>query len=92
MDAVCRLDHWSEGIGINPRARDALKAFDAQDFVARMERWRRAFQAGAEHPVIGLSPAELRSMTMPACIAPGMDPVHPRSAGQAAHRLMPNAE
>jgi hypothetical protein len=31
-------------------------------------------------------------MTMPACIAPGMDPVHPLPAGQAAHRLMPNAE
>jgi len=23
---------------------------------------------------------------------PGMDPVHPLPAGQAAHRLMPNAE
>ena len=42
--------------------------------------------------MIGLSPAELRSMTMPACIVPGNDPVHPRAAGQAAHRLMPNAE
>ena len=31
-------------------------------------------------------------MTMPACIAPVSDPVHPRTAGQAAHRLMPNAE
>lgn len=92
MAAVCRLDHWSEVIGINPRARDALMAFDPQDFVSRRERWRRAFQAGADHPVIGLSPAELRAMTMPACIAPGMDPVHPLAAGQAAHRLMPNAE
>ncbi|MGD9614443.1 MAG: alpha/beta fold hydrolase [Alphaproteobacteria bacterium] len=92
MEAVCRLDHWSEVIGINPRARDALLAYDAQDFVSRMERWRRAFQAGADHPVIGLSPAELRSLTMPACIAPGMDPVHPLRAAQAAHRLMPNAE
>ena len=56
-----------------------------EDFIARMERWRRSFQAGAEHPVIGLSPAELRSMTMPACIAPGMDPVHPlrRGTGRA---------
>jgi pimeloyl-ACP methyl ester carboxylesterase len=92
MAAVCRLDHWSEVIGTNARARDALMAFDPQDFIARMERWRRAFQAGADHPVIGLSPAELRSMTMPACIVPGMDPVHPAMAGQAAHRLMPNAE
>ena len=92
MAAVCALDHWSEVIGINPQARDALMAIDPQDFIARMERWRQSFQAGADHPVIGLSPAELRSMTMPACIAPGMDPVHPLPAGQAAHRLMPNAE
>ena len=92
MQEVCKLDHWSEVIGINQKARDALMAFDAQDFVTRMERWRQAFQAGVDHPVIGLSPAELRSMTMPACIAPGMDPVHPLPAGQAAHRLMPNAE
>ena len=92
MAAVCKLDHWSEVIGINPQVRDALTAYDPQDFIARMDRWRQAFQAGADHPVIGLSPAELRSMTMPACIAPGMDPVHPLAAGQAAHRLMPNAE
>jgi hypothetical protein len=57
-----------------------------------MERWRRSFNAGAEHPVIGLSPAELRGMAMPACVVPGKDPVHPLPAGQAAHRLLPNAE
>ena len=92
MAAVCRLDHWSEVIAANPRARDALMALDAQDFIAHMTRWRASFLAGAEHPVIGLSPAQLRAMTMPACICPGSDPVHPRDAGQAAHRLMPNAE
>ncbi len=92
MEAVCKLDHWSEVIGVNPEARDSLMALDPDDFVVRMTMWRRSFRAGAEHPVIGLSPAELHSLTMPACIAPGMDPVHPTAAGQAAHRLMPNAE
>jgi len=92
MAAVCRLEHWSEVIGLNPRAYDILMAFDPQDFIARMSRWRTSFLAGTEHPVIGLSSAQLRGMTMPACIAPGSDPVHPRDAGQAAHRLMPNAE
>jgi len=92
MAAVFRLDHWTEIGAINPKARDALMAMDPQDFIARMTRWRRSFLAGVEHPVIGLSPAELRGMTMPACIAPGSDPVHPRTAGQAAHRLLPNAE
>lgn len=92
MAAVCRLDHWTEVIGVNPKARDALMGLDPQDFIGRMTRWRKSFLAGTEHPVIGLSPAELRGMTMPACIAPGSDPVHPRVAGQAAHRLLPNAE
>jgi hypothetical protein len=31
-------------------------------------------------------------MTVPTCIAPGNDLVHPRLPGQVAHRLMPNAE
>jgi pimeloyl-ACP methyl ester carboxylesterase len=92
MAAVCTMEHWSEVIRANPKARDILMAMQPQDFITRMTRWRRSFQASADHPVIGLSPSELRSMTMPACIAPGSDPVHPRNAGQAAHRLMPNAE
>ena len=92
MAAVCAMEHWSEVIKANPASRARLTAFDPQDFIARMTRWRRSFQAGADYPVIGLSPAQLRSMTMPTCICPGNDPVHPREPGQAAHRLMPNAE
>lgn len=92
MAAVCGLDHWQEVIGYNPASRDVLMAMNPADFIARMERWRDSFNAGAEHPVIGLSPTELRSLAMPACIAPGKDPVHPLPAGQACHRLMPNAE
>jgi pimeloyl-ACP methyl ester carboxylesterase len=92
MTAVCALDHWKEVAAVNPKARDILMAMDAKDFIARMTRWRTSFRAGTEHPVIGLSPAELRAMTMPACICPGKDPVHPLPAGQAAHRLLPTAE
>ena len=92
MAAVCAMEHWGEVIQTNPKARDILMATEKRDFIARMTQWRRSFQAGADHPVIGLSPGELRSMTMPTCICPGSDPVHPRAAGQAAHRLMPNAE
>ena len=32
MAEVCKLDHWSEVIGINPQARDALMAFDREGF------------------------------------------------------------
>jgi len=92
MAAVCALDHWSEVIQTNPKARDILMAMDPQDFIARMTQWRRSFTAGADHPVIGLSPTDLRSMTMPVCVIPGNDRVHPRNPGQVAHRLMANAE
>ncbi len=92
MAAVCGSEHFAEVIAANPANHARLMAVEATDFIAVMGRWRRAFNEGAEHPVIGLSPAELRSMTMPACIVPGNDRVHPRGPGQAAHRLMPNAE
>ncbi len=92
MAAVCAMEHWSEIIGNNPKNRDRLMAMDPRDFIARMERWQHNFDAGAEHEVIGLSPADLRSITVPACVIPGNDRVHPRHPGQVAHRLMPNAE
>jgi pimeloyl-ACP methyl ester carboxylesterase len=92
MAAVCGSEHFAAVIAANPANRARLMAIETADFVAVMERWRRAFNEGADHPVIGLSPAELRSLTMPACIVPGNDRVHPRAPGQAAHRLLPNAE
>jgi len=92
MAAVCAMEHWAEVIKNNPKNRDRLMAMDAPDFIGRMTRWRHSFDAGADHAVIGLSPADLRSMTMPACIIPGNDRVHPRNPGQVAHRLMPHSE
>ncbi|HEY3909876.1 MAG TPA: alpha/beta hydrolase [Stellaceae bacterium] len=92
MVAVCASEHFAELIRANPTNRERLMAITAENFIAVMERWRRAFNEGADHPVIGLATAELRSMTMPTCIVPGNDRVHPRLPGQIAHRLMPRSE
>jgi pimeloyl-ACP methyl ester carboxylesterase len=92
MEEVCRTEHFGEVISSNPANRARLMAIEPQRFIGIMEEWRLAFNERAHHPVIGLSPAQLRSMTMPACIIPGNDRVHPREPGQAAHRLMPNSE
>jgi len=92
MEAVCRTEHFAELIAGNSANRARLMSIGVERFVAVMKEWRQSFNEGADHPVIGLSPAELRSLTMPACIIPGGDGTHPRAAGQAAHRLMPNAE
>ena len=92
MEAVCRTEHFAEVIANNPANRSRLLSIDTQRFIAVMSEWRRSFNQGAEHPVIGISPGELRSLRVPACIIPGNDRVHPRQPGQIAHRLMPNAE
>ena len=39
-----------------------------------------------------LSPAEMRSITLPALIVPGNDRTHPVAVGQTAHRLLANSE
>ena len=92
MEAICRTEHFGELIASNPANRERLMSMGAERFIAVMSQWRRAFNEGADHPVIGISAAELRSMAMPACIIPGNDLTHPREPGQIAHRLMPNAE
>ena len=70
MEAVCRTEHFSEVIANNPANRARLLAIDPQRFIAVMEEWRRAFNEGTHHPVIGVSPAQLRSLTMPTCVIP----------------------
>ncbi len=92
MAAVCASEHFAEVIRANPANRGRLTALGVEDFIAVMERWRHGFNEGADHPVIGLAPAELRAMALPAAIVAGNDPVHLRAAAQAAHRLMPNSE
>ena len=92
LEAVCRTEHFAALIASNPANRERLLSMGVERFSGAMNAWRRAFNEESDHPVIGLSPAELRSMMMPACIIPGNDRTHPREPGQIAHRLMPNAE
>jgi pimeloyl-ACP methyl ester carboxylesterase len=92
IEAVCCTEHFAELIVRNPANRERLMSMGVERFVGVMNEWRRSFNEGADHPVIGVSPGELRSMAMPACIVPGNDRTHPREPGQIAHRLIPNAE
>ena len=71
---------------------EPLEAWHSEPFRPLFRRGRVEDQAPVVPDWRALSPAELRSLTMPACIVPGNDRVHPREPGQVAHRLMPNAE
>lgn len=88
MEAVCATEHFAGVIAANPLNRARLVEMGAERFVAAMERWLASFNQGSDHPVIGVSPEELRSLAMPVLIVPGNDRVHPAGPGQAAHRLI----
>jgi pimeloyl-ACP methyl ester carboxylesterase len=91
IEAVCQTEHFAAMIQANPVNRETLVGMGTEKFVACMQRWLAGFNQDSGHPVAGISPAELRAMTVPAMIVPGNDLVHLRAAGQAAHRLLPNS-
>jgi pimeloyl-ACP methyl ester carboxylesterase len=92
IGAVAGTEHFAALIAANPRNRTILQDMGADGFLAAMRRWLAGFHQGSSHPVAGLSPDEMRSITLPTLIVPGNDLIHPRAPGQAAHRLMPNSE
>lgn len=92
LDAVARTEHFAAMIAANPDNRMILDTLGVDGFLAAMERWLAGFHRGSGHPVAGLTPAEMRSITRPALIVPGNDRTHPVAVGQAAHRLLANSE
>jgi pimeloyl-ACP methyl ester carboxylesterase len=92
MAAVAETPYYKERIARVPANRDLLMAIDVSDFIAAMTRWRDFFIEGGDSPVIGVAEETLRGLTLPVCIIPGYDMIHPREIGEALARLLPNAE
>jgi pimeloyl-ACP methyl ester carboxylesterase len=92
MAAVCATEQYADRIAANPKNRERLMAIDPQHFIARMKLWRELFVAGAHHPVLGVSDADLSSLiNVPTIIIPGNDQTHASASGLAAHRLIPGS-
>lgn len=92
LDAVAKTEHFAAMIAANPANRKILEGLGAEAFLAAMKRWLVGFNQGSGHPVAGITPDEMRSITLPTLIIPGNDRIHPRAPAQAAHRLLPNSE
>jgi pimeloyl-ACP methyl ester carboxylesterase len=92
MAAVCEMDHWKERIQARPENRNALMKMDPERFIAVMSHWRDYFVRGADLPVIGATEAELKSISVPACVIPGNDNTHSRQTGENLGRILPDAE
>lgn len=94
MEAVCGTPHYAGLINNNPRNRELLLSMDTPEFVSTMERWRKTFLASADLPTMLFSEEQLRAISLPTCVVPGLidDPIHGRGTSEAVAALIPNAE
>ena len=92
MAAVCETEFFADRFKRRPRDREGVLALDPKTFIADMARWREGFLKGADQPIIGASPEELRRITAPVCIIPGNDKTHTKANARAVLDLLPQAE
>ena len=88
MAAICNMEQWRERIEANPANGEYLARLTARQFIDVLTRWNEIFVAGAPHPVMGVSPEELRAIKAPTIVIPGNDKTHARASGLAAHQLI----
>ena len=88
MEAVCQTEEFAERIADRPENRERLMAMDPDHFIAVMSHWLAYFEAGADLPVIGVTEAELKSISVPTCIVPGNDNTHPPGVADIAQQCI----
>jgi len=81
----------AEAVSMNPGNRDRLLAMDPKAFAAIMRRWASWYSSGPGN-AHGVSYDYIRSITLPALVAHGFDPLHPRQAAEKLFSQLPNAE
>jgi pimeloyl-ACP methyl ester carboxylesterase len=92
MAAVYATEEYQQRIAANANNRNVLMAMDPKDYLAKMRRWRELFEAGAHHPVMGVTPAQLASIKAPTIIIPGNDQTHASANGRIAHEQIAGSE
>ena len=92
MQAVVETPFFAERCAANPGNRERLLSMNPGEFIAIMQRWERFFSEGGDLPVIGATEQELATIKVPTAIVAGDDDVHPLSAAQNLHRILPNSQ
>ena len=92
MAAVCATEEYQQRIAANPKNKATLMAMDPKDYIAKMKRCCELFEAGANYPVMGVTPEQMASIKVPAVIIPGNDLTHASAAGVTAHQQFKGSE
>ena len=93
MKGVVEIDRCAASIQKRPANRAALLAMEPLAFVRQMAFWESFFTTSADLPIAGCraSEEEWTSITVPAIVIGGNDPIHPARVAQKLHALLPNS-
>lgn len=91
MAALGAMPHFRDLMAAHAPNRERLLNADPKAVIAAMTCWSNGFLSEADLPVIGASAEQLCSIKAPACVIPGNDNTHPKTAGEALARLLPDA-
>jgi pimeloyl-ACP methyl ester carboxylesterase len=92
MEAVVATEAIQERIGENPDSKQVLLDMDVDRYIEIQEKLLGLFLAGANLPVMGVTPEQLGSIKKPTIVIPGNDNTHSRESGLTAHSMIPGAE
>ncbi len=92
MAAVCATPEYQERIKGSAKNEKTLMAMDPKDYIAKMKRWCELFEAGANYPVMGVTPEQMASIKVPAIVIPGNDLTHASANGVIAHQQIKGSE
>lgn len=93
MEEVVKLPSWAQQIGKNPRIREILLAQDADEYIATMQKWGKAFNYSDETPMPGITAEDFARLTMPILVfrSGKSDMAHTRRTSEWVHELLPNS-
>ncbi len=93
MEAVADLPGFAQQIARNSRNHDLILKWDADAFIAQMQRWAAAYTYSPASPVPGISDTEIASLTMPVVVLRSgkSDISHTRQTSELVAAILPNA-
>ena len=93
MEAVLKATSWAEMFAKNPAAKEVIRKFDPDKFIALMQKWAAAYAPCDISPVPGMKPADFARLTMPVLVfrSGRSDLSHTRATSEWVHRLIPHS-
>ncbi|KHK91727.1 alpha/beta fold hydrolase [Novosphingobium malaysiense] len=93
MEAVLNATSWAENFSKSEQAREYIRNYDPDRFIAVMQKWAAAYVPSPITPVPGMSQRDFARITMPTLVfrSGKSDLSHTRATSEWVHRLIPHS-